>query len=198
MIGINDYSISTSAYTLVVEIKTPDPNTQSHFVMFNKVEGINLNTGEAQNQVTVVKGAASTESWLEKKIAPGGSHSFPDFYNGRALEITVGTEAQDGDINYIPVTIAQEVIPCTADADCRSNLFVCNTASCVSSVCEFSLETNCCGNGSCESNEFCSTCSLDCLYPTNCNEVDGKDDGSIGKFSTASSACTRRRLFASY
>eukprot|EP00979_Chaetoceros_neogracilis_P005253 scaffold934_cov154-Chaetoceros_neogracile.AAC.1 len=178
VIGVNDYSISTSLYTLFVEIK--NPSGRSYFLTYNRVEGMNAGTQEAGNKIVVVEGAPNEQSWKLAEIGPGENYAFPDFLNGRDLEISVGAAASSSDINYLPLTVRLETITCNSDSDCRSTQS-CTTVSCDSNVCTYSPIYNCCGNGICEeSDQGCGGCASDCVVPTHCNEIDGQADTSWG------------------
>ena len=170
VIGVNDYSNSASSYTLFVEIK--NPSGRSYFLTYNRAEGMNANTGEANNKIVVVEGAPNEQSWKLAEIGPNGIYTFPDFLNGRDLVIQVGAEASSSDINYLPVTVKQEAITCNYVSDCPSATQSCTTLSCDSNVCTYSPTSNCCGNGICEeSDQGCGECASDCVVPTHCNEI---------------------------
>eukprot|EP00979_Chaetoceros_neogracilis_P016453 scaffold8034_cov133-Chaetoceros_neogracile.AAC.1 len=178
VIGVNDYSISNSSYTLFVEIK--NPSGRSYFLTYNRAEGMNAGTQEAGNKIVVVEGAPNEQSWKLAEIGPGENYAFPDFLNGRDLEISVGAAASSSGINYLPVTVRLETITCNSDSDCRSTRS-CTTVSCDSNVCTYSPIYNCCGNGICEeSDQGCGVCASDCVVPTHCNEIDGQADTSWG------------------
>eukprot|EP00979_Chaetoceros_neogracilis_P011459 scaffold2835_cov280-Chaetoceros_neogracile.AAC.1 len=178
VIGVNDYSNSASSYTLFVEIK--NPSGRSYFLTYNREEGMNANTGEANNKIVVVEGAPNEQSWKLAEIGPNGNYTFPDFLNGRDLVIQVGAEASSSDINYLPVTVKQEAITCNYVSDCPSATQSCTTLSCDSNVCTYSPTSNCCGNGICEeSDQGCGGCASDCVAPTHCNEIDGQADTSV-------------------
>ena len=192
VIGVNDYGDSNPSNTLVLEITNPR-GAESYFLTYNKAEGINADTHNGMDDVRVVQGASGEKSLLVASIDRNSSTNIPNYLNGRSLQITVGVEGTytgttDGtEVNYVPVTVAQETISCTTDSDCTSNLDTCYAANCSSAnVCEYTASSNCCGNGVCDSNEGCGLCSLDCILPTHCNEIDGKSDNSIGGLSSSS------------
>ena len=184
VIGVNDYAISSSSYTAFLEIKKPGEN--SYFLTYNKVEGMTDGTLEAQNKIVVVQGAPDEQSWKLAEIGPGQNVQFPDFYNGRNLIITVGAEVSDGSVDYLPVTVKQEVITCSANSDCVSAT-ACTTGACISGTCAYTMAADCCGNGICELIDGgCGTCTADCVSPTDCNEIDGlPDNQGVGSFSSS-------------
>lgn len=70
---------------------------------------------------------------------------------------------------------------CSVDADCDDGN-PCTTGSCVSGSCVHDPVANCCGNGTCEAGEDCTSCSTDCATGTAaacgngiCETADGED-----------------------
>ena len=189
VIGVADYDIAVNSYTLSLEIKYPLKGVNSYFLTYNKAKGINEDTHSGPNEVRIVQGAPGEQSSLIASISPGSSSvSIPDYYNGRSLDITVGTEGVDAGVNFVPVLVSQETITCTVDNDCIGNISTCNTSTCTAGgTCEYSLIPDCCGNGICEtsSGEYCNNCPTDCVSPTDCDELDGRSDYYFGGSSSS-------------
>lgn len=177
MIGVNDYSISTSADTLVLEILNPDPTADSFYLMYNYAEGINNDVDEARNKLVLVQGGASKQSWKLLEIEPGSTEQISAFVDGRSLLFVAGATSVDSDLDYVPLTVSLENVNCSFDSDCNRVISSCFTRSCTLGLCEYPMTDNCCGNGICEDAEFCSTCNEDCVSPINCNEVDSTSEG---------------------
>ena len=154
----------------------------SYFLTYNKAKGINEDTHSGPNEVRIVQGAPGEQSSLMASISPGSSISVPDYYNGRSLYIAVQAEVEDSGVNFVPVTVSLETILCTVDNDCIGNISTCNTSTCTAGTCVYSPLPDCCGNGICETSggEYCSTCPTDCVSPTDCNELDGRSDVTVG------------------
>ena len=181
IIGVADYAISTAAHTLFLEIKRPN-GARSYFLTYNRRKGINSGTMDAFDQIVVVEGAPSEQSWRMAKLSPGENFAFPDFEDGRDLEISLGSAASDGSVDYIPVTVKLQTVGCSSDSDC-STTQPCQSGTCTLGACVFTAQQSCCGNGVCESSDGgCGACSSDCTFPTNCNEIDYKSDSSYGGF----------------
>jgi len=186
VIGVNDHAIASSDYSLVVQILSADATAGSYYLTYNKAEGINAGTNSGPNEIRIVEGGSSEQSWLIASLTPGSSYTFADFYNGRDLIITTSAEASVGEVNYIPLTIALETVPCTAVTD-PCVIPTCFTATCNSGgVCEYSAASNCCGNGICETGESCSDCTSDCRPAAgDCSEIDAVPDSSVfGSYNT--------------
>ena len=110
VIGVADYGISGISYTLSLEIKNPlTSNVHSFFLTYNKAKGINEDTHSGPNEVRIVQGAPGEQSSLIASISQSSSFSVPDYYNGRSLDITVGTEAVNAGVNFVPVSVSQEI-----------------------------------------------------------------------------------------
>ena len=181
VIGVNDYEVAASDYTLAVEIANPDDITNTLYLTYNKAEGINVNTGSGPNEIRLVKGNPGMKSLLVASFAPGAAHTVPAFYNGRDLIITTSVEASVGVVDYIPLTIALEAVSCNTVTDCGT-LPTCVTATCTAGACEYLTVSDCCGNDICEAGESCGACSDDCNQqdtPAVCNEIDGRPDTEI-------------------
>jgi hypothetical protein len=181
VIGVNDYPNSIqSEHTLVLEIKNPVGD--SYFLTYNRKKGMNSGTLESIDKIVIVQAAPSAVSWKIAQLGPGETYKIDNFLNGRDLEISTGTASSDGNVDYIPVNVKQQTKFCSSNNDCVANE-KCTTGECNFGVCVFSLNSNCCGNSICEaSDNGCNACPEDCSFPTNCNEIDGKDDGTIGGF----------------
>jgi hypothetical protein len=72
----------------------------SYFLTYNRAKGINKDTAEAANQVTIVQGAAEEKSHLIAKVDPNAGLTFENYHDGRNLIITFGAAAQDGGVDY--------------------------------------------------------------------------------------------------
>jgi hypothetical protein len=186
LIGVADYGNSASDHTVVLEIQNEDPSIQSYFMTFNTAKGITINTAEAANKVTIVQGAAELKSNLVAKLGANIVHRIP-FYQGRDLIISLGAAAQDGNVDYIPLTVELESQNCATDNDCIDSFNSCMIGSCMLGQCSYILDTFCCGNGICEAVDGgCGACAEDCSVPTNCNEIDGVPDSQTGGFFSTS------------
>ena len=98
MIGVNDYAISTSSDTLVVEIKNSDSSVDSLFVMYNKAEGINADTSEGVDKVIITQGAAGEQSWKLAEITPGQTWTSANYFLGKTLSISTSAKASNGNV----------------------------------------------------------------------------------------------------
>jgi hypothetical protein len=58
--------------------------------------------------VTFVEGAAREESSLIAKVNPNSINTIPEYHNGKDLIITLGIAAQDGEVDYVPITVELE------------------------------------------------------------------------------------------
>jgi hypothetical protein len=93
-----------------LEIKNPlTSNVHSFFLTYNKAKGINEDTHSGPNEVRIVQGAPGEQSSLIASISQSSSFSVPDYYNGRSFDITVGTEAVNAGVNFVPVSVSQEI-----------------------------------------------------------------------------------------
>lgn len=184
LIGVNDYGISTSSDTLVVEIKNSDSSVNSYFLMYNKAEGINGDAEEAINQIVIVQGATSEQSWRVAEITPGSSWTKSNYFLDKTLVISTQTEASSGNVQYVSTTIKFQDKSCSSDNDC-SSLPTCFSEQCSSNVCEIVREADCCGNELCDDSEFCNTCD-DCLQNSDhCTNLDASDWSSANTSSGA-------------
>lgn len=100
LIGVADYNISSTDHTLILEIKNSNSSIPSYFLTYNRAKGINKDTAEAANQVTIVQGAAEEKSHLIAKVDPNAGLTFENYHDGRNLIITFGAAAQDGGVDY--------------------------------------------------------------------------------------------------
>jgi hypothetical protein len=181
LIGVADYGNSTSDHTLILEIEGPNGSlSKSLFLTYNKAKGINADTSEAGDAVTVISAREKEVSTLIAKIAENGSHTITDYYNGRDLQISIGSAGQDGDVDYVHVTVQLETVHCLIGSDCNTDLNDCNSGTCVIGTCTYSVIPNCCGDGYCDASEHCTNCPVDCSLKKDCDEVDGLDDQTIG------------------
>ena len=64
VIGVNDYGVATSDYTLAIEIRNPDDISNTLYLTYNKAEGINKDTGSGPNKIRLVKGSPGMPSLL--------------------------------------------------------------------------------------------------------------------------------------
>ncbi|GFH59839.1 hypothetical protein CTEN210_16315 [Chaetoceros tenuissimus] len=172
LIGVNDYAISTSSDTLVIEIKNPDSSVNSLFVMYNKAEGINADTSEGADKVLITQGATGEQSWKLAEITPGQTLTIPNYFLGNSLSISTSVEASAGNVQYIATTIKFADTVCVNDSQCTTDLQnSCLSEQCVSSVCKIIAQGDCCGNGVCDAAEYCDTCD-DCLNSSDhCNSI---------------------------
>ena len=110
VIGVNDYGVATSDYTLAIEIRNPDDISNTLYLTYNKAEGINKDTGSGPNKIRLVKGSPGMPSFLVASFSPGATHTIDNFYNGRDLIIATSVEASVGEVDCIPLTIALEAV----------------------------------------------------------------------------------------
>ena len=176
IIGVSDYGDSNSDHTLVVEIKSPSLEEQNIYLTYNRAEGINADTGEHGNKITIVYGGVGERSHLFAALDDTTtSHTISNFYSGRDLFINVQNVGSDGTVDYATVTVELEIETCTNDSDCNVGTSGCFTATCdtLSGKCVYNAVTGCCGNGICEPEvgENCGSCSADCIKPDHCNDV---------------------------
>lgn len=174
VIGVSDYNESTSNHTLVVEIKSFAAEEQNTYLTYNRAEGINADTGEHPNKVTVVRGGTGDLSVMVAALDSTSTtrYTISDFFNGRDLFITVVDEGSDGTVEYATVEIELEVQSCAVDSECTTS-GGCFTALCVVGQCDYNAVVGCCGNGLCEpeAGENCGTCPSDCIKPDHCNDA---------------------------
>ena len=188
LIGVNDYGISTSSDTLVLEIKNSDSSVNSYFLMYNKKEGINDGAEEAIDQIVIVQGATSELSWRVAEITPGSSWTKANYFLDKTLVISTQVEASSGSVQYVSTTIKFQDQSCSSDNDC-STLPTCFSEQCLSNVCEIVREADCCGNELCDDSEFCNTCD-DCLLNSDhCTTLDASGwsgaNSSSGAYGTS-------------
>ena len=179
IIGVADYSNSSPSHKLFLEIKAPNEEN-SYFLTYNRKKGINSDTYYMADQIVVVEGAPNEQSWVLAAISPGETYKLSNYLNGRDLEITLGGAATDGSVDYVPVTVKLE--SCSSASDCPTTQS-CTSSTCTLGKCVYTTSQNCCGNGICETSDGgCGSCISDCKFPTDCNEIDYRSDGSVGGF----------------
>ena len=178
VIGVSDYNESTSEHTLVVEIKSFAPDEQNLYLTYNRAEGINADTGEHPNTVTVVRGGVGDFSTLVAALDSTSTttYTISDFFSGRDLFITVTDEGSDGTVDYAMVKIELEVESCVNDSQCSSGSGQCFTGKYIFNTlgkCSYNAVAGCCRNGLCEPEvgENCGTCPSNCIKPDHCNDV---------------------------
>ena len=139
--------------------------------------GINIDTREKDDMVTIVRGRYTEPSVLISALnSNSGTNSFTidNFFNGRKLFIFVDDMGLDGTVNYASVRVQLQIEDCTTSSDCSVGTNNCVTATCnPSGKCDYQTVPGCCGNGICEaiSGENCGTCTADCKKPDHCNDL---------------------------
>jgi hypothetical protein len=133
---------------------------------YNRAKGVNKDTSEAVDKVTVVSAREKKISTLIAKKFENDSHSITDYYNGRYLQISVGSAGQDGDVDYVHVTVQLETVVCSTGSECNTlvcntDLNACNSGTCVIGICTYSVTSDCCGDGYCDASEHCTNCRED-------------------------------------
>ena len=90
LVGVNDYQNAAATGKYVV-VKIVGGTAGDFFVGFNRQTGINSNTQEAFNQVTVQRQVGKGKSSLLAKLSAGGQLNVTNFQNTKSLIITVTT-----------------------------------------------------------------------------------------------------------
>jgi len=182
LIGVADYGFATDDHTLVVQVINPGCGADNLFISYNRKKGMNIDTGELGDKITVTQARFTVESRYLGAADEDSIFEIEDFFNGRKLIVTVdnkGTESGDGgEVDYASVRIELEIEDCTTASDCSEGTNSCVSATCSSSnKCVYNAVANCCGNGICEleAGESCGSCDCDCKKPTHCNDVGYED-----------------------
>jgi len=91
IIGIDDYKNNPNHRPVVVKIESG--TSTDLFVGFNRASGINRDTADARNQVTITQagnnGLGYSQSWLKAKLSEGETYTVPNWRNGIDLSIHV-------------------------------------------------------------------------------------------------------------
>lgn len=190
VIGVADYGASNNDHALVLEVKDPNPNKQNIYLTYNRAKGIQADTGEYADKVTIVRGGAGEQSWMfaSLDVASLSTHTITDYYNGRDLFISVQSVGTDATVDYAMVKVELEVENCAIDADCSVDTRGCWTAMCNELFkCVYEPVQGCCGNSICEPEvgENCGSCSEDCIKPDDCNDLGYYLGGCTGAQVTA-------------
>lgn len=74
MVGLSDYqdalaSANSSSYTTVLRIETFEE--ESLYLTYNRKKGVNIDTKEFEDKVTIVRAEGSCQSWVEAGLAAG-------------------------------------------------------------------------------------------------------------------------------
>ena len=93
LVGLSDYnealsSSDPSLYTIVLRIETFEE--ESLYLTYNRQKGVNIDTKEFQDEVTVVRADGRRQSWSEAGLAPGQKFSTAIVdKSGRSIEIVM-------------------------------------------------------------------------------------------------------------
>jgi hypothetical protein len=93
LVGLSDYntalaSSDPSNYTIVLRIETFEK--ESLYLAYNRQKGVNSETQEFGDKVTVVRAEGHYQSWVEAGLAPGQKYSRAIVEgSGKSLEIVV-------------------------------------------------------------------------------------------------------------
>ncbi len=197
LIGVADYGEVTSEHTLVVEVINSDPESNNLYVSYNRKKGINIDTGEYGDMVTIVSAEFRERSLLVGAVGPNSSFRVENFFSGRDLIIAFDAVGVDGSsVDTASIKIELEVEDCAVASDCSVGTSGCVTATCSNQKCIYESKDNCCGNGKyfegtnqvdilfslliqrfgkgiceAEAGETCKTCALDCKSPSDCSSI---------------------------
>ncbi len=119
LIGIDDYQ-DPNAAGKYVNIKIIRPGSKNAiYVGFNLAAGINLNTDEAPNLVTIQTQTGSDNSWLVAKLALGQNHTIANFIDGKTLFIDVRSITMNSSLPVADVDIyLGSFAECQVNSDC--------------------------------------------------------------------------------
>lgn len=98
--GLSDYeealtSANPEDYTVVLRIETFEE--ESLYLTYNRQKGVNSETKEFQDKVTVVRAEGRHQSWIEAGLSPGQKYSRAIVDgSGRSLEIVVCDRVDEG------------------------------------------------------------------------------------------------------
>ena len=175
LIGVNDYLNSDSEHILILRIEAGNVK-KPLYLAYNKAEGINADTREAIDEVTVTQGLVGEKSFLNASISSNDNLVIPDYFDNRDLIMTVGAPDQEGNgIHFVPVTVGLETVSCSSNEDCivGPGQPSCAVAKCHNNLCSYNTQftAGCCGDGFCDISETCSNCPQDCVE-TQCSAID--------------------------
>ncbi len=172
LVGVADYGDSSDDHTVVLEIKNPDSSIRSLYLAYNRAKGINKDTTEAPDQMTLIEAATEETSSLIAKINPGSVYTINNYHGGRPLSFIFGAAQTDDSVDYVPVTVDLQGLSCVDDNDCIDLSNQCSIGRCIIGECSYEFSPLCCGNGVCDTSDGgCGTCTSDCTFPTHCNEI---------------------------
>lgn len=119
LIGVNDYQ-HTNSEGKYVSVKVPTPGSDvAYYVGFNLAAGINVDTPEAANMVTVQSQVGKWFSYLVAKLESGGLFSLPNFSEGKTLHIDVKSINLASSPPTADVQIyLEQSVACTVSSDC--------------------------------------------------------------------------------
>ena len=104
LIGVVDYGKSTEEHTVVLKIESTSP--ESLYLTYNRKKGINKDTGEAGDSVTVTESEGfGNFTCLTHIIETDNELEIKDYHDGLSLLIKVGPDATDGMVDYVPLEV---------------------------------------------------------------------------------------------
>lgn len=109
LVGINDYQ-HIGASGKYVHLRIPG-STEDLYIGFNRRIGINANTQEGFNMVTVQGQLGNSASFLRAKLGVGGKYVVTDFLNSKDLIIEVTTINLTASPSYADVIVQLEGCP---------------------------------------------------------------------------------------
>ena len=161
IIGIADYKNNPNHRPVVVKIESGTSNDL--FVGFNMASGINRDTADARNQVTITQagnnGLGYSQSWLKAKLSEGETYTVSKWRNGIDLTIQVEEINLSSDPAYANVLMTfgdQNMNPPTKQPSKEP------TKLPSLSPIESGSDDSKCGNGICEMTEGSEVCPADC------------------------------------
>lgn len=102
IIGIADYQNNRNARPVVVKVESG--TLSDIFLGFNRAKGVNLQTAQYQNQVTVIEagndGVGYSQSYVKAALSTGESYTLAKNWRGSGLPLTI--TVNDIDINANP------------------------------------------------------------------------------------------------
>jgi len=159
IIGIADYKNNPNHRPVVVKIESG--TSTDLFVGFNRASGINKDTADARNQVTITQagnnGLGYSQSWLKAKLSESKTYTVPNWRNGIDLTVHVTEINLSAEPSYANVFMTygdQNMDPPTKQPSKEPKV---PSLSPIDSGPDSE-----CGNGICEMTEDSSSCPADC------------------------------------
>jgi hypothetical protein len=106
VVGLTDFgSVRGNSAQYTVILKVTRSKGSNFYIAYNRREGMNADTREAGNQVTVTAARDGQQSWLLAKMDVGDSREFVNFDTGLDLVVNVTSSGTSGDIDFVNVEV---------------------------------------------------------------------------------------------